>query len=249
MLKIKAFEKNLESFFELIDFYKILKLCIEFYKVYLYNFIISYWEIIRGLQMKDTDLTCGMVIKSAREEKGKTINDLAFEIAKDKEKVGEYEKKIKLWEKDKAYPSLDEIYLLAYSLEVNPTDLMILRDRHRKNFVKTDKKKKVSKIDYDELKEYLYYIAVALGRFVSAFGIIAFSVVLAKLVKTAVVGNGGTAEFDSIVGNVITDYMEDSNEANNAFENYLNENNLENVENTNDLDNNNATNVENIIKN
>lgn len=198
--------------------------------------------------MKDTDLTCGMVIKSAREEKEKTINDLAFEMAKNKEKVREYEKKIKQWEKGKDYPNLEEIYLLAYSLEINPTDLMILRDRHRKNFVKTDKKKKVSKIDYDELKEYLYYIAIVLGRFVSAFGIIAFSVVLAKLVKTAVVGNGGTAEFDSIVGNVITDYMEDSNEVNNTFENYLDENNLENVENATDLDDNSATNTQNIIR-
>jgi len=199
--------------------------------------------------MKDTDLTCGMVIKSAREEKGKTINDLAFEMAKNKEKVGEYEKKIKQWEKDKDYPNLDEIYLLAYSLEINPTDLMILRDRHRKNFVKTDKKKKVSKIDYDELKEYLYYITVVLGRFVGAFGIIAFSVVLAKLVKTAVVGNGGTAEFDGIVGNVITDYMNGLNEANNTFENYLNENGLENVENATALNDNSVTNAENILKN
>ena len=157
-------------------------------------------------------LTCGSVIKFAREEKGMTINDLAFEISKNKENVKEYEKKITNWEKDKDYPDMNEIYLLANVIGINPTDLIILRDRHRKTLSKKDKVKKYRKINVDEIKEYLYYIAVFLGRFVIFIGIIAFAVTYAKLVKVSVNGSNGAEGFDRQVGNVVTDYLNSLNE-------------------------------------
>ena len=157
-------------------------------------------------------LTCGSVIKFAREEKGMTINDLAFEISKNKENIKEYEKKITNWEKDKDYPDMNEIYLLANVIGINPTDLIILRDRHRKTLSKKDKVKKYRKINVDEIKEYLYYIAVFLGRFVIFIGIIAFAVTYAKLVKVSVNGSNGAEGFDRQVGNVVTDYLNSLNE-------------------------------------
>ncbi len=160
----------------------------------------------------ESKLTCGSVIKFAREEKGMTINDLAFEISKNKENVKEYEKKITNWEKDKDYPDMNEIYLLANAIGINPTDLMILRDRHRKTLSKKDKVKKYRKINVDEIKEYLYYIAVFLGRFVIFIGIIAFAVTYAKLVKVSVNGSNGAEGFDRQVGNVVTDYLNSLNE-------------------------------------
>lgn len=160
----------------------------------------------------ESKLTCGSVIKFAREEKGMTINDLAFEISKNKENVKEYEKKITNWEKDKDYPDMNEIYLLANAIGINPTDLMILRDRHRKTLSKKDKVKKYRKINADEIKEYLYYIAVFLGRFVIFIGIIAFAVTYAKLVKVSVNGSNGAEGFDRQVGNVVTDYLNSLNE-------------------------------------
>ena len=172
----------------------------------------------------ESKLTCGSVIKFAREEKGMTINDLAFEISKNKENVKEYEKKITNWEKDKDYPDMNEIYLLANVIGINPTDLIILRDRHRKTLSKKDKVKKYRKINVDEIKEYLYYIAVflgrfvifigiiAFGRFVIFIGIIAFAVTYAKLVKVSVNGSNGAEGFDRQVGNVVTDYLNSLNE-------------------------------------
>lgn len=160
----------------------------------------------------ESKLTCGSVIKFAREEKGMTINDLAFEISKNKENVKEYEKKITNWEKDKDYPDMNEIYLLANVIGINPTDLIILRDRHRKTLSKKDKVKKYRKINVDEIKEYLYYIAVFLGRFVIFIGIIAFAVTYAKLVKVSVNGSNGAEGFDRQVGNVVTDYLNSLNE-------------------------------------
>ena len=160
----------------------------------------------------ESKLTCGSVIKFAREEKGMTINDLAFEISKNKENVKEYEKKITNWEKDKDYPDMNEIYSLANAIGINPTDLMILRDRHRKTLSKKDKVKKYRKINVDEIKEYLYYIAVFLGRFVIFIGIIAFAVTYAKLVKVSVNGSNGAEGFDRQVGNVVTDYLNSLNE-------------------------------------
>ena len=173
----------------------------------------------------ETKLTCGMVIKEARETKELTINDLAFAISKDKEKVKECEKKIIMWEKDKAYPDMNEIYALANVLDVNPTELLILRDRHRKTLAKKDVNKKCSKIDVDELKEYLYYIAAFLWILVPFIGIIAFSVVYARLVAVAINGPNGAEGFDREVGNVITDYMNDisSDNASNNVQNLENE--------------------------
>ncbi|MBR2290184.1 MAG: hypothetical protein IJ867_06315 [Clostridia bacterium] len=52
-----------------------------------------------------------------------TINDLAFEMVKDKEDTKarrKMEKKIASWEKEKAYPTLDDIYQMAYIIGVNP---------------------------------------------------------------------------------------------------------------------------------
>ena len=120
---------------------------------------------------------------------------------------------------------MKEIYLLANAIDINPTDLMILRDRHRKTLAKKDANKKVSKINVDELKEYLYYIAAFLGKFVPFLGIIAFSVTYAKLVDVAINGPSGADGFDREVGNVIMDYMNDiSNESNtsNSVENNIN---------------------------
>ena len=176
------------------------------------------------MKNEDSRLTSGMVIKEAREEKNMTINDLAFEISENKENVREYEKKIKNWEKDRDYPDMNEIYLLANAIGINPTDLMILRDRHRKTLSKKDTGKKYRKINVDEIKEYLYYIAVFLGRFVVFIGIIAFAVTYARLVKVSVNGPNGAEGFDRQVGNVVTDYLNSLNETddNNVTNNIIN---------------------------
>ena len=74
--------------------------------------------------------TCASIIKDARELKNMTISELCLEI-KDR-RINE--KTIKQWESSKAYPDLDMCYKLAYILEINPNELLWLRNYERKKF-------------------------------------------------------------------------------------------------------------------
>ncbi len=80
--------------------------------------------------------TCGSLIEEARIERKMTVNDLVNEINKRKKKD---EKDIDIktvidWENSKSYPELDMCYKLAYILELNPTELLGLRNFERKKF-------------------------------------------------------------------------------------------------------------------
>lgn len=196
------------------------------------------------MKEKETYLSCGMVIKNARLEKGKSVSELAFEIAKNKEDTKLYINKINMWEKEKDYPDLDEIYLLAYALEINPTDLMILRDRHRKNFVKSSKTKKKKKVwcDWEEVMLEVKALFSAAAQLFVIFASFYLCVQLARLVG-AYKGPPMDA-VDNIVGEQITDFM-DEYEGNTSNES--NANSISNTENVVNLINNNIVNNTNTI--
>ena len=87
--------------------------------------------------------TCGSLIEEARIEKKMTIQDLVNEINNQKKK-NEKDIDIKTvieWESSKDYPELEMCYKLAYILELNPTELLGLRNFERKKF-KTKKTKR-----------------------------------------------------------------------------------------------------------
>lgn len=137
--------------------------------------------------MASQKLTFGNYIRDAREEKNMTINDLAYEMAKNKENTAEikqFEKKIKAWENMKAYPTLEEIYQLAYIIEINPGELLALRNRGRKQFYRESDDPPTRRHDWIEISDNMSYILTALGRLTLIFGCIIGCIGLYKFVDT-----------------------------------------------------------------
>lgn len=80
--------------------------------------------------------TCGSVIQEARIMKNMSAQDLTNEINKQK-KRGEKDIDVQTvidWESSKAYPELEMCYKLAFVLELNPTEILGLRNFERKKF-------------------------------------------------------------------------------------------------------------------
>lgn len=197
------------------------------------------------MKEKETYISCGMTIKNARLQKEKSVSELAFEIARNKDDTKLYIKKINMWEKEKDYPNLDEIYLLAYALEINPTDLMILRDRHRKNFVKSSKTKKKKKVwcDWEEVMLELRAYFSAITQLFAIFAVCYIGVQFARL-EGAVNGPPMDA-VDNIVGEQITDFMNEyEGNTSNSIDNTENVSNILNTVNAN-----NTTNTSNMVEN
>ena len=67
----------------------------------------------------------GKMIKTAREERNLSINELVDEIRKPQITV----KLRKKWEKGKEFPDLDCIYILAEKLDLNPNEMLENRTR------------------------------------------------------------------------------------------------------------------------
>lgn len=206
--------------------------------------------------MEKAKLTCGGLIKECREEKGYTINDMAFEMSKTKEEedVKKYEKKIIAWEKNLAYPNLEEAYLIGTTLgNIDPTELIILKDRHRKNLYKTNNKRKYKKVDWDKVKEYLYYFAITFMRFFIGFAIIFFAASVGKLYNVSLNGPGFSKQDEEIGRQIeVTKNMYNITDSSENIENNFNEENVNslNIE-DNDLDENltNNLNLKNAEKN
>lgn len=124
-------------------------------------------------------LTFGQYIQDARLAKGMTINDLAFAI--DKNNVKKTEKKIKKWEACKAYPDLDDIYKLAYTIEINPGELLTIRNRGRKQFVRTSEPKP-KKHNLERLLDTSYYSFIVFARIFLIIATVVFIMWLLKFV-------------------------------------------------------------------
>ena len=85
-----------------------------------------------------------------------TINDLAFEMVKDKEDIKaikKLEKQIKAWEDEKVYPTLDDIYKMAYIIKINPGELLAIRNRGRKQFYRESDAPPKRKHDWIEISD------------------------------------------------------------------------------------------------
>lgn len=154
------------------------------------------------------NLTCGEAIRNARNLKEMAINDLAFKMSKSKEheEVREYERKIDLWEKGRDNPNLDEIYLLAEILELNPTELKELRDNPQKKFVKTYKDDMKYKAVTEQLKDTLSDVIYTWGKLALIFAIILFLIYAIRLFNRSVDDIQNVEEHD-YSENAITEYM------------------------------------------
>ena len=109
------------------------------------------------------------------------------------------EKTIKQWESSKAYPDLDMCYKLAYILEINPNELLWIRNYERKKF-KVKKSKTRTFWNAEVPDEFFWAMKGVLGLILI---LIAFYVIANYLKLQNAVLNGGGKEFDQILVNEV----------------------------------------------
>lgn len=157
-------------------------------------------------------LSCGGAIKSARNLKEMTVNDLAFKMSKTKEQeeVRTYERKIEQWENGREDPSLDDIYLLADILDLNSTELKDLRDSKKKQFTKNYKDETNYKSFTNNLKETLSTVIYTWGKLAVIFVIVLMSIYIIRLFNRSVndISNGKKDDYSD---NVIDEYINETN--------------------------------------
>ena len=131
-----------------------------------------------------------------------SISELAYKMVKNKdsaEEIKRLEKQIKSWEKEKSYPSLDDIYQLAYVININPGELLTFRNRGRKQFYKETAEQKIRKHDWVEISENASLIFSSAGKLFIVFAFFIFCIALYKFVDTYFGETGGI-----VVDQVIT---------------------------------------------
>ena len=164
----------------------------------------SFWYKLRGNKWKKIDILWhfGRYIKEAREEAGLTINDLAFEMVKDKYNdnlIKDMEKQIKSWEKEKAYPTLEDIYKMAYIINVNPGELLTIRNRGRKQFYRESDDPPTKRHDWIQISDDASIIFSVVTKFFVFFALVIFSIVFYKFIDTFFGKTGSIVEQEVIV--------------------------------------------------
>lgn len=143
--------------------------------------------------------TCGSVIRNARELKELSINEL--NIAINNKKVND--KLIQKWESSKAYPDLEMCYKLAEILELNPTELLHLRNYERKKFKVKFKKKNMLNSEVPD--EFFWVMKGVLG-----LGLILIAIFVAIMyikLEYAVI-RGGKEELEKTVVTTVENYVD-----------------------------------------
>ena len=164
----------------------------------------SFWYKLRGNKWKKIDILWhfGRYIKEAREEAGLTINDLAFEMVKDKENINlikNMEKQINSWEKEKSYPTLEDIYKMAYIIKVNPGELLTIRNRGRKQFYRESDDPPTKRHDWIQISDDASIIFSVVTKFFVFFALVIFSIVFYKFIDTFFGKTGSIVEQEVIV--------------------------------------------------
>ena len=116
-----------------------------------------------------------------------TINDLAFALVKNKDDMNaikRWEKNISSWENEKAYPTLEEIYQMAYIIDLNPGELLAIRNRGRKQFYRESDDPPSKKHHWIEVSDDTVSVLIGLARLFVVFALLGFCVVLAKFMNT-----------------------------------------------------------------
>ena len=122
-----------------------------------------------------------------------TINDLAFAMVKNKEdekEIKECEKKIVFWENEKAYPTLEDIYQMAYIIGVKPGELLTIRNRGRKQFYRESDDSPVRKHDWIEISDNASLIFSGIAKLAGLFRIICFLNCIIQICRYVLWKNG-----------------------------------------------------------
>ena len=123
-------------------------------------------------------------------------------MVKDKENtnlIKNMEKQIKSWEKEKSYPTLEDIYQIAYIIKINPGELLTLRNRGRKQFYRESDDPPIKRRNWIEISDDASIIFSVVTKFFVFFVLVIFSVVFYKFVDTFFGKTGSIVEQEVIV--------------------------------------------------
>ena len=123
-------------------------------------------------------------------------------MVKDKENtnlIKNMEKQIKSWEKEKSYPTLEDIYQIAYIIKINPGELLTLRNRGRKQFYRESDDPPIKRRNWIEISDDASIIFSVVTKFFVFFVLVIFSVVFYKFVDTFFGRTGSIVEQEVIV--------------------------------------------------
>ena len=116
-----------------------------------------------------------------------SINDLAFAMVKkkeDKQAIKKLEKKIQSWENEKSYPTLDDVYQMAYHIKINPGEFLAIRNRGRKQFFKGPGDTPTKRHDWIEISDNASIIFSSVSKLFGIVAIFLTVVVGAKFMDT-----------------------------------------------------------------
>ena len=91
--------------------------------------------------------------------------------------IKKIERQIKSWEAEKSYPTLENIYQMAYIINVNPGELLAIRNRGRKQFYRESNDPPKKRHDWIEISDNASIIFSCFMKFFSV-GVIILVVVV-----------------------------------------------------------------------
>lgn len=113
--------------------------------------------------------------------------------------IKDMEKQIKSWEKEKAYPTLEDIYKMAYIINVNPGELLTIRNRGRKQFYRESDDPPTKRHDWIQISDDASIIFSVVTKFFVFFALVIFSIVFYKFIDTFFGKTGSIVEQEVIV--------------------------------------------------
>lgn len=113
--------------------------------------------------------------------------------------IKDMEKQIKSWEKEKAYPTLEDIYKMAYIIKVNPGELLTIRNRGRKQFYRESDDPPTKRHDWIQISDDASIIFSVVTKFFVFFALVIFSIVFYKFIDTFFGKTGSIVEQEVIV--------------------------------------------------
>ncbi len=112
--------------------------------------------------------------------------------------IKKIERQIKSWEAEKSYPTLENIYQMAYIINVNPGELLAIRNRGRKQFYRESNDPPKKRHDWIEISDNASVIFSGVSRLFGIFALVAFIIVFYKFQDTYFGGTATQVELEVI---------------------------------------------------
>ena len=113
--------------------------------------------------------------------------------------IRKMEKQISSWEKEKAYPTLEDIYKMAYIIPINPGELLTIRNRGRKQFYRESDDPPTKRHDWIQISDDASIVFSVVTKFFVFFALVIFSIVFYKFIDTFFGKTGSIIEQEVVV--------------------------------------------------